>query len=222
MHREVDLVRLDPQYRIQFGAGGRIDATADVPRMERKIAAISPGDAKKFRRFLLENRARLEAFRPVLEREFLGFGDLFSADLLKCLPHLRPHQSLDGYLRTLFRDPRIRLAFSFQSKYLGMSPFRCPSLFSILSFLEYEHGVWHPLGGCAAITEAMARTAQAMGVEICTSEPVLGMEFQGRRATALRTAGGGHKADAVVVTADFARAMHKLVPDRLRRRWSDR
>jgi phytoene desaturase len=78
------------------------------------------------------------------------------------------------------------------------------------------------MGGCAAVTEAMARTAQAMGVEIRTSEPVLGMEFQGRRATAVRTVTGTHKADAVVVNADFARAMKKLVPDRLRRRWNDR
>ena len=54
--------------------------------------------------------------------------------LLKMLPMLRPHQSIDTYLSRFFRDPRIRLAFSFQSKYLGMSPFRCPSLFSILSF----------------------------------------------------------------------------------------
>ena len=82
------------------------------------------------------------------------------------LPMLRPHQSLDNYLGRFFRDPRIRLAFSFQSKYLGMSPFRCPSLFSILSFLEYEYGVFHPIGGCAAVTAAMARVAERLGVEI--------------------------------------------------------
>jgi phytoene desaturase len=41
-----------------------------------------------------------------------------------------------------------------------MSPFKCPSLFSILSFLEYEHGVFHPIGGCGAVTKAMARVAQ--------------------------------------------------------------
>ena len=33
-----------------------------------------------------------------------------------------------------------------------MSPMKCPSLFTILSFLEYEHGVWHPIGGCGAVS----------------------------------------------------------------------
>ena len=52
---------------------------------------------------------------------------------------------------------------TFQSKYLGMSPFNCPSLFSILSFLEYEYGVFHPLGGCGAVSPVMARAAQDLG-----------------------------------------------------------
>ena len=77
--------------------------------------------------------------------------DLLSPQLLKVLPLLRPWLSLDGELRRYFEDPRIRLAMTFQSKYLGMSPFNFPSLFSILLFLEYEYGVFHPLGGCGAV-----------------------------------------------------------------------
>jgi phytoene desaturase len=103
-----------------------------------------------------------------------------------------------------------------------MSPFRCPSLFSILSFLEYEYGVFHPIGGCAAVTAAMARVAERLGVEICLNEPVEEILFTGRRAVGVRTATATHRADAVVVNADFARAMGKLVPDHLRRRWTDK
>ena len=86
--------------------------------------------------------------------------------MLKALPLLRPHRSVDHDLKRYFADPRVRLAFSFQTKYLGMSPFRCPSLFTILSFLEYEHGVYHPIGGCGAVSEAMARLARRLGVDI--------------------------------------------------------
>lgn len=115
----------------------------------------------------------------------------------------------------------LRLAFCFQSKYLGMSPFRCPSLFSILSFLEYEYGVFHPIGGCAAVTAAMASVAKRLGVEICLNEPVEEILFAGRRANGVRTPSGVHTADAVVVNADFARAMERLVPNHLRRRWTN-
>jgi phytoene desaturase len=222
LREEVELVRLDPQYRIIFGAGGELNATPDIARMERQIAAIAPGDAPGFRRFLEENRAKLERMLPCLENPFLGWQDLLNTRMLKTLPILRPHQSMDTYLARFFRDPRIRLAFSFQSKYLGMSPFRCPSLFSILSFLEYEYGVFHPIGGCAAVTAAMVRIAQRLGVEIALDQPVEEILFEGRRAVGVRTREGVSRADALIVNADFARAMSRLVPDRLRRCWTDR
>jgi phytoene desaturase len=219
---EVEMVRLDPQYRIAFGGGGEINATADIARMEQQIASISAGDAPGFRRFMEENRAKLTRMEPCLENPFLGWQDLINVRLLKMLPMLRPHQSLDRYLGRFFKDPRIRLAFSFQSKYLGMSPFRCPSLFSILSFLEYEYGVFHPIGGCSAVTAALARVAERLGVEICTGEPVEEVLFEGRRAVGVRTKSGVEKAGAIMMNADFARAMQRLVPDRLRRRWTDK
>jgi len=219
---EVEMVRLDPQYRIQFGAGGKLDCSPDVDSMARQITALSPPDAPGFRRFLDENRAKLAAMEPCLESPFLGWQDLVQMRLLKMLPMLRPHQSVDTYLKRFFADERVRLAFCFQSKYLGMSPFRCPSLFSILSFLEYEYGVFHPIGGCASVTGALARVAERLGVEICLNEPVEEIVFEGSQAVGVRIRTGVQHADAVVINADFARAMERLVPDKLRRRWTNR
>jgi phytoene desaturase len=222
LRRDVEMLQLDPQYRIAFGAGGKMDCTPDIARMEKQIAELSAADAPGFRRFLAENRTKLALMEPCLETSFNGWTSILNKSLLKMLPMLRPHQSVDTYLKRFFKDERVRLAFCFQSKYLGMSPFRCPSLFSILSFLEYEHGVWHPVGGCAAITAAMARVAEKLGVEIRLNEPVEEILFAGRKAVGVRTSGGSHHADAVVVNADFARAMQKIVPDHLRRRWTDK
>jgi phytoene desaturase len=218
---EVRMVRLDPQYRIEFGAGGQLDATPDIAEMERQIGRLSPQDVPGFRRFLDENRTKLRLMAPCLESPFMSWGDLFQRRLLQMIPWLRPHQSVDQYLKRFFRDERVRLAFCFQSKYLGMSPFRCPSLFSILSFLEYEFGVWHPMGGCSAVSAALARVAERLGVEIRLNEPVQEILFEGRRAVGARTPAGVHRADAMVLNADFARAMERLVPDPLRRRWTN-
>jgi phytoene dehydrogenase-like protein len=110
---EVELVRLDPQYRLIFGAGGQLDCTPDVAEMERQIATIAPGDAPGFARFLRENRRKLELMQPCLENAFHGWKDVLNTRLLRLLPSLRPHRSVDAYLRRFFADPRTRLAFSF-------------------------------------------------------------------------------------------------------------
>ena len=220
--REIEMVKLDPQYRLKFGSGGEILATPDLDRMEREVAGIAPEDARNLRRFFADNREKFGRFLPVLESPFESAADVLTPSLAKSLPWLRPWSSLDSDLGRYFRDPRVRLAFSFQSKYLGMSPFRCPSLFSILSFLEYEHGVFHPKGGCGAVSEAMARIATDLGVEIHLGEPVREVLFAGRRATGVRTDRATYRAHALVINADFARAMARLVPDRLRNRWRDK
>ncbi len=225
LQQEVELRKLDPQYRLVFeGPGGatHLDASSDLDRMEAELAKFSPGDAKGLRTYILENRAKLELFRPVLERAFETPRDLARADMIKALPMLRPWSTVDRDLARHFRDPRVRLAFSFQTKYLGMSPFRCPALFTILSFLEYEHGVFHPVGGCGAVSEAMARVAAKMGAEIRLGTPVERIAFEGRRASGVEAGGTRHEVDAVVVNADFAHAVPKLIPPALRRDWSDK
>ena len=221
LDREVPMKRLDPQYRLVFGAGGELLATPNIAQMTDAIAAISPEDARRFQHFITHNRLKLEKFLPFLQSPFESWKDLLKPGMLKLLPLLAPWRSLDSDLQVHFKDERIRLGFSFQSKYLGMSPFRCPSLFSILSFLEYEHGVFHPIGGCGAVTQAMGRIAEELGVEILLNEPVDRVITQHGRAIGVKTASRTLEADAVIVNADFAGAMQKMLPNAERRRWTD-
>ncbi|MGB1927079.1 MAG: phytoene desaturase family protein, partial [Rubripirellula sp.] len=149
LFKEVPMTRLDPQYRLTFGAGGKLDCSPDMERMDEQIGKFSPSDVGALKRYLDDNRVKLAKFRPILESAFSSKLDLLNPSLLAAAPYLHPFRSLGGELERYFNDPRLVIAFAFQSKYLGMSPFQCPSLFSILSFLEYEYGVWHPTGGCA-------------------------------------------------------------------------
>ncbi len=218
---EVPMTRLDPQYRLVFGGGGELLATPNVEQMTKAIAAISPEDALKFHQFITHNRNKLAKFLPFLQSPFESWKDLAKPEMLKLLPLLAPWRSLDDDLRVHFKDERIRLGFSFQSKYLGMSPFRCPSLFSILSFLEYEHGVFHPTGGCGSVTRAMARIARELGVEILLNEPVERVLVENGKAVGVKTARHSLPADAVVMNADFAGAMRRMLPNHLRKNWTD-
>ncbi|MCQ8241712.1 phytoene desaturase family protein [Rhizosaccharibacter radicis] len=218
----VELIRLGTHYDLLFGDGARLSASSDIPRLQREVARLSPRDAERIPDFLADSRRKLAAFRPVLERPFNSLLDVFRPDMLRALPLLRPQRSVDADLGHFFSDPRVRLAFSFQSKYLGMSPYRCPSLFTILAFMEYEFGIFHPRGGHGAVMRAMADVARQAGVRFRMNEPVREILTENRRATGVRTDLGETRSDAVVLNADFLRAMTTLLPDAGRRRWRDK
>ena len=44
LYQKVPMTKLDPQYRITFGAGGELNATPDLERMVAEISRLSPVD----------------------------------------------------------------------------------------------------------------------------------------------------------------------------------
>ena len=216
----VELIRLRTHYDLAFENGPRLRIPSDMPGLQREIAKLSPEDAARVPAFIADNRRKLDRFRSVLSQSFDGPRDLLSPGMLRSLPLLRPLASVDRDLGRYFRDPRVRLAFSFQSKYLGMSPYRCPSLFTILAFMEHEYGIFHPRGGTGAVMRAMERLARRMGVTFRLGEKVREITVEGGRATGVRTERETFRADAVVLNADFARAAAQLLPESARKRWT--
>ncbi|WOI57745.1 phytoene desaturase family protein [Palleronia sp. LCG004] len=219
---ELEMTRLDPMYRLQFDDGTTLEATPDVERLTAQVARIDPEDAKNVPGYLNETKAKFDLFKPLLQRPFHNVGSMMKPDMARALKLFRPWLTVDQDLKRWFKNPDVRLAFSFQSKYLGMSPFKCPSLFTIVAHVEYGYGVYHPKGGVNQVPHAMARVAREMGVDIRLSEPVEHLTFDGRKATGAITAKGSYPADAVVVNGDFATTIPRIVPDNLRKRWTDR
>ena len=63
----------------------------------------------------------------------------------------------------------MKLSFTFQSKYLGMSAWDCPGAFAILPYVEHAFGVYHVMGGLSEISEAMAKFGRELGVNLLSA-----------------------------------------------------
>jgi phytoene desaturase len=220
--REVPIKRVEPMYRVVHEQGGHLDVVSGEDAMKAEIAKLSPADAENFERYMRDNRKKLEKFRSVLEKPFSSMADFLRPDVLKALPNINPQRSLESDLERYFKDPRVRRAFSFQAKYLGMSPFKCPSLFTILAFLEHEYGIWHPVGGCTAVMQRMGELCVEMGVDLRLEEEVTSIAFDGKKAKSVTTNKGTYDLDGLVMNADFAHVLPKLVPNEMRKKWNDR
>ncbi len=207
----LDFVALDPMTRLTWD-GVALDTTTDIDRMAANIEASFPGNADGYRRFMTDHAAKLRTLFPCLQRPFLRPWSYLHASLLRALPYVATTASVVDVLNHYFADDRLKLAFTFQSKYLGMSPWNCPALFSILSYTEYRYGIHHVQGGLCRISQAMADAFLEHGGTLRLSTPVKRLRFRGRSVSGVELDDGEViECDDAILNADYGHAATKLL-----------
>ncbi|AIC94157.1 phytoene desaturase family protein [Shouchella lehensis] len=208
------LKEVDPLYKLQF------DDVAFVPHRDeeqtyRDIEQLFPSNGAGYSRFMKETRKKMNALMPLLQNKHNSLFDYTRLRALKALPSLSLGKTLYDELSKYFTDERLKLSFTFQSKYLGMSPWECPGAFSILSFMEHEYGIYHPIGGVNQITKALARAFTELGGTIELNRPVKTIIVkEGRIHGITYEDGEKEQTDELVINADFAYAMSELVEEK--------
>ena len=205
-------VKLEPMYRLQFDDMA-VEPTTDHAAMLKQLNAKFPGNAKGYWKFLKTEQERFRKMYPCLQKDYGSLKSYLSSDLLKAVPYLSLGKSVMDVLGGYFKSDRLKLCFTFQAKYLGMSAWNCPGLFAILPFVEHAYGVYHTQGGLSEISEAMARVCRELGVDIRLNSPVKQLILKGRDVTGVELESGERIfADETVLNADFGYAMNHLVP----------
>lgn len=208
----LEFLALDPMYRLMF-EGKSMLVRSEPAMMRAEIEAAFPGEGSGLDKFLAAEKARFANLYPCLQNEFGSVLSVLHPRLLKALPHIAVGRSLYQVLSDYFRSEELRLAFTFQSKYLGMSPWDCPGLFAMIPYTEHAHGIYHVQGGLCRIPQAFAKVAQEDGAAIHTSSPVKRVIIEDGAARGVELESGEvFEADDVIVNADFGYAMENLFP----------
>ena len=218
----VDLIPLDPFYRIYFHDGTHIDYSGDAAHMKAQMRRFDARDADRYDAFM-------EAIRPVYDAviaDGLGARPFDTVrSMVEFVPRavrLKAYLPVATYARRYFRDFRHRFLFSFHPLFLGGNPFRAPSVYIMIPYLEKEQGVWFARGGIYALVRAFARLFEEQGGVVHTGAEVTGIAVEHGRAVGVHTADAFFPADLVVSNADVAHTYRDLVAPEHRRRWTDR
>ena len=218
----VDLVSLDPFYRIYFHDGTHLDYVGDPERMKAQMKRYSPRDAERFDDFLTDVRPIYDAVigDRLGSKPFDTVGSMMR--FLPRMAKLRAYVPVTRFVNRYFEDFRHRFIFSFHPLFVGGNPFSTPSIYLMIPFLEREGGVWFTRGGMYSLVEGLGRYFQELGGTILTGEEVEEITVRDGRATGVRTASRELPADLVVSNADPGHTYGNLVDARHRKRWTDR
>ncbi|MBN1308884.1 MAG: phytoene desaturase [Chitinispirillaceae bacterium] len=211
---------LDPMYKLSFEEYAVYPST-DKTYMKEQIAKLFPGNEKGVDLFHRSEKTRYDKMYPCLKKDYSTFKEMFSADLIKALPYLSLNKSLIGALSRYFTPEELQICFTFQAKYIGMSPWECPAAFAIMPYIEHSFGVDHVEGGLSKISDAMAKVVKELGGEIHLNTAVKKVLVDGKNATGIVLAAGDVvNADSVVINADFGHAMETLFDKGIIKKWT--
>ncbi|MCA9549581.1 MAG: phytoene desaturase [Myxococcales bacterium] len=218
----MELVPVDPFYRLEFDDGSTFDCVREEERILANIREMSPPDVDNYLRMVKHMEAIFDiGYTQLVDEPFERFTDMMKVvpDMLR----LGNHRSVYGMVSRYLVDERLRQAFTFQPLLIGGNPFKASSIYTLIHWLERKWGVYFALGGTNRIVHALVALLEGMGVEVRTNSPVDEIEVVNGRATAVRLAGGQRiECRMVVSNADPSFVYTRLIGPEHRRKHTDR
>jgi phytoene desaturase len=217
----VDLIPLDPYYRVYFHDGTHLDYVGDAEAMKSQMRRFNEGDASRYDAFM-------EGVRPIFDAVI---GDRLGSKpfdtlgtMLRFLPRmakLKAYLPVATFVNRFFQDFRHRFLFSFHPLFLGGNPFSAPAIYLMIPLLERVGGVWFTRGGMYSLVEAMEKVFRELGGTVLTGAEATRIRVEDGRAVGVEVGSHVHPADLVVSNADIAHTYKHLIDPAHRRRWTD-
>ncbi len=210
------LNRLDPYYRV-FWDDGSVDITPDIEKTRATFATFEPNGDEKLTRYMAGAKYKYDiAMKEFLYRDYKNVFQFLNKRILLEGTKMNIFSGLDSFVRRYFTSDRAAQILEYAMVFLGSSPKNAPALYSIMSHVDLDLGVFFPQGGMTSVVSGLSRLAESLGVEIRTSSPVTRLAVTGGRVDAVKTENDTIPCDLAVVNADYAFAESRLLPPEYR------
>jgi len=207
----VELMPVDPMYRLCWEDGDVFDYTNDADRLEEQIRKRNPADVDGYRRFLDYSRAVFEkGYLELGHVPFLNFGSMIK--VAPALMKLRAYRNVYAQVSKFIQDEHLRQASSFHPLLVGGNPFKTSSIYALIHALEREWGVWFARGGTGALVRGLVKLFEDLGGTLRLDSEVAEMRTANGRITGLATKDGySADFDTVASNADVLHTYGKLL-----------
>ncbi|MFN3706170.1 MAG: phytoene desaturase family protein [Thermoflexales bacterium] len=231
--RYVQIIPIQPFYRIYFDDGTCFDYDGDPLHTREQIRAICPDDLEGYERFHAAAKAIFE--RGFLQLGYTHFGSL--ASMLAVMPdllRLDAVRTLFSFTSRYFKSDKLRRVFSFEPLLIGGNPLAVPAIYAMIHFVEKTWGIHFAMGGTGALVQAFVRKFEELGGRIRYNSEVSRIivtapdggepsRFGRKVARGVQlTSGEVIPADVVVSNGDYANTYMRLIDPRYRLFHTDR
>jgi phytoene desaturase len=199
----LDLVRLAPSYQVAFkDAGVRVDMYSDVERDIPTFETLEPGSGARLRDYLGSSAHQYRvALDNILYKNIDTIFDFMTPEMRAEGRGLPVFLKMHDYVSRYFSNDLVQKLVEYQLVFLGSSPYETPALYNIMSHIDFNLGVFYPMGGVYRIAEALVEIGKKNGVRYHTNSAVTEIITRGGRVkgVALET---GERIQSDIVVSD--------------------
>lgn len=209
----INFIKVNPTYRSFYPDGTSYDFTRDIVSLIKTLEAISTDDAIGYMKFLSEVYKRYTiANDHFLQRSFERPIDFFNPSTLINAIKTKSFSTSYGLISKYVKDEKLQKFLSYQSLYVGISPYEGPSIYTLVPIISQLYGLWHLKGGMYSYVKALEKAIYELGGviernyfvdEIIISDgKAIGIKSKEKEAV---------YADIIISNADFPYTMDTLI-----------
>lgn len=209
-----NLLPLDPYYKVFFGD----DDTAILSsHKEDNIAlfeSFEPGGGDALSRYIEQATYKYEvAMKEFLYKDYKHLSEFFNKRIMTEGLRLGIFKKLDKFVGSYVDDRRARQILEYAMVFLGTNPVDAPAIYSIMSHVDLNLGVFFPDDGMAGATKGFIKLCKEFGVNLVTGEEVIEIETSSGKAVGVKTTNQYYEADVVVSGADYHHIDREVLAD---------
>ena len=218
--RALAIKRLSPAYKVFFESHTPITIKGDLDEDMQSFEHIEAGAGNALRDYVAKGtdiyRLALQHF---LYTDFSRPTQLLKKEIMTSAPRLftlltKPiHQYVSQFVKT----PELQKILEYPMVFLGTSPFKAPAMYSLMSALDFNEGVFYPQRGMYSIIESLVSIGKKEGVTYHFSQEVTQITHVDSRANGIVLADGTIvTADIVISNADLHHTETQLLDESVR------
>ncbi|TWT01542.1 NAD(P)/FAD-dependent oxidoreductase [Planomicrobium sp. CPCC 101079] len=212
----IPMERLDPMYSVFF-EGERdehYEISSDLIKLTKTLESFGEEDAQGFFKYIQEIYSRfVVAKEHFLQKPFRKPSDFYNPTVLRQGLKLKTFDNADTFISKYIKNERLKQMISFQTLYIGVSPYSGPSLYTMIPMIEFLYGVWFIKGGMYTLAQSLERLFLEKGGTVHYNSPVDEIVIDNGQAIGIQVNGEFHPSDFVMCNADFPYAMKNLVTE---------
>lgn len=217
LDKELNLVRLNPQYRVFFQSRDPVTIPSGYENIKKVFAELEVEGDKKLDSFIVELRKKYS----LSEKDILWNSYERPGDLLRLLGKVRSEkiplfQSFHKHVTRFFSNPDVQKILEYTTVFLGGSPYIVPSIYDLMVSVDFDSGIWYPMGGINKFVESLYDMAIQNNVQFHFNSEVREIKVHGNIADSISTDKGMIATDYVISTGSYINTEEKLLDWRYR------